>query len=116
MRHSFPIFLSNDPLPFLFSDFATDVLTIPSSEVEDERVFASLSLITTNDMCNILPITLNTRIIIKYNTYFFKEGNNESDAEMKENNSDRSSYKLLTMMVSKSKQRLLLHRHEKHLQ
>ena len=48
--HSFRLSLSNKPLPFLFSDFATDVLTIPSSEIAVERVFASLSLITSNDI------------------------------------------------------------------
>lgn len=53
MGHSFCLFLSNEPLPFLFSDFATDVLTIPSSEVAVESVFSSLSLITTDDMCKI---------------------------------------------------------------
>lgn len=72
--HSFCLSLSNKPLPFLFSDFATDVLTIPSSEIAVERVFASLSLITSNDMCNILPITLNARLIIKYDSFFNKAG------------------------------------------
>ena len=57
MGHSFCLSLSNEPLPFLFSDFSIDVLIIPSSEVAVERVFSSLSLITTDDMCNILPIT-----------------------------------------------------------
>lgn len=75
MWWSFCLSLSNKPLPFLFSEFVTDVLTIPSSEVAVERVFASLSLITTKNMCNILPITINARLTIKYDSIFNKVGN-----------------------------------------
>ena len=49
-------------------------VTIPSSESAVERVFSALSRVTSTEMCNVTPLTLNARLVVKFDSIFGNAG------------------------------------------
>ena len=49
-------------------------VTIPSSESAVERVFSALSRVTPTEMCNVTPIALNARLVVKFDSIFGSAG------------------------------------------
>lgn len=61
-------------IPYCFSKLAEEILSIPASEAAVERIFAALSKITTKEMCKIKTNTINSRLVIKYDSIFGNAG------------------------------------------
>lgn len=63
-----------DQLSFSFTSIVSEVLQIPCSESAVERLFASLSKIVSSENCNVSPETLNSRLIVKFDSIFSRAG------------------------------------------
>lgn len=74
MWNDFSFQNKNCSIPFSFFNIATNVLCIPSSEAAVERLFSSLSKVASSQMCNISPVTLNARLIVKFDSIFQNAG------------------------------------------
>lgn len=68
-------FFKRKYIPFWFSQIAQEIIQIPSTEAPVERVFGALSQVTSTEMCNVDPETLNARLIVKFDTIFAKATN-----------------------------------------
>ena len=49
-------------------------VSIPSSESAVERVFSALSRVTSTEMCDVTPLALNARLVVKFDSIFGSAG------------------------------------------
>ncbi|KAK8839593.1 hypothetical protein M9Y10_028650 [Tritrichomonas musculus] len=64
----------SDQITISFIKLVTEVLQIPSSESAVERLFSSLSKIVSCENCNVTPITLDSRLMVKFDSIFGRAG------------------------------------------
>lgn len=64
----------SDQITISFIKLVTEVLQIPSSESAVELLFSSLSKIVSCENCNDTPITLDSRLMVKFDSIFGRVG------------------------------------------
>lgn len=60
--------------PIYFIHLIIEVLQIPASEAPVERIFSALSRIARSETKNVTPQTLNSRLIVRFDTIFSEAG------------------------------------------
>lgn len=64
----------NKQISSLFFELAYQVIQIPSTECAVERMFSTLSKVASTETCNVKPETLNSRLIVKFDSVFAAAG------------------------------------------